>query len=66
MAGRFEPLKSPAPQPFPAAHLGQAAVRSTATVAVPGPIETIFPTGESMQALSYEIQVAHTAYLAST
>jgi hypothetical protein len=59
MAGRVEPLKSPAPQPFPAAHLGQAAVLSTATVALPGPIDTIFPIGESMRALSYEIQSAN-------
>jgi hypothetical protein len=48
MAGRVEPLKSPAPQPFPAAHLGQAADRSTATVALSGPIDTIFPIGASI------------------
>ena len=56
IAGRVEPLKSPAPQPFPAAHLGQAAVLSTATVALPGPIDMIFPIGASIRALCYGIQ----------
>jgi hypothetical protein len=47
---RVEPLNSPAPQPFPAAQRGQAAVLSTATVALAGPIDTIFPVGDSMRA----------------
>jgi hypothetical protein len=50
MAGRVEPLNSPAPQPFPAAQRGQAAVLSTATVALADPIDTIFPVGDSMRA----------------